>query len=235
MDHCEDQFSFLDETAIRAAQLRTDPYDFAFVEQAIDTHHKDAVLRDAPQIPYRGSYAVPYLTFGARFRDVLTDLESPRFRRLVEEKFGMDLSRYPTTMVMMGNTTGNYNEGYAHPDSRHKIVTVLLGFSRSWPYEKGRLRVLRSADRNDCAFEFPPEFGKMLMFRVSDHSWHGFLPQKGERMSLQFCWVDTQRYADQTYRRHRLSALAKSSSVVRKLLQYAPRGMTFTSRPGAGS
>ncbi|MCB1549859.1 MAG: 2OG-Fe(II) oxygenase [Hyphomicrobiaceae bacterium] len=223
-------FAFLDETAIAEAALRTDPYDFAFVDHAIDLCHKDEVLEDVPVIPFRGSYAVPYLDCGARFKAVLDDLQSPRFRRLVEEKFDIDLSGRPTTMVMMGNTSGNYNEGYAHPDSKHKLVTVLLGFSREWPYERGRLRVLRSDDRHDCAFEFPPEFGKMLMFRVSDHSWHGFLPQKGERKSLQFCWVDSEAYARSTYRRHRLSALAKANPIVRKMLQYAPRGMTFASK-----
>lgn len=229
----EQKFNFLDEQTIGAAELRTDPYDFAFVDHAIDPSYKDAVLKDAPVIPFRGSYAVPHLSFGPRFKAVIDDLQSPRFRNLVERKFDMDLSRYPTTMVMMGNTTGNYNEGYAHPDSKHKIVTVLLGFSREWPHEKGRLRVLRSDDRNDYEFEFPPEFGKMLMFRVCDHSWHGFLPQKGERMSLQFCWVDSEAYARSTYRRHRLSAFAKANPVMRKLLQYAPRGSTFASKSGA--
>ncbi|MGE0697467.1 MAG: 2OG-Fe(II) oxygenase [Hyphomicrobiaceae bacterium] len=225
-------FAFLDEKAIAAATLRTDPYDFAFVDHAIDLGHKDEVLADAPVIPFRGSYAVPHLAFGPKFKDVLDDLQSPRFRRLIEKKFDIDLAGRPTTMVMMGNTSGNYNEGYAHPDSKHKLITVLLGFSREWPYERGRLRVLRSDDRNDSAFEFPPEFGKMLMFRVCDHSWHGFLPQKGERKSLQFCWVDSEAYAGATYRRHRLSALAKSNALVRKVLQYAPRGMTFASKQG---
>ncbi|KAB2850341.1 MAG: 2OG-Fe(II) oxygenase [Hyphomicrobiaceae bacterium] len=226
------KFSFLDEKAINAAELRTSPYDFAFVDQAIDPRHKDEVLKDAPVIPFRGSYAVPYLKCGPNFRAVVEDLESPRFRKLIERKFDIDLSGRPTTVVMMGNTTGNYNEGYAHPDSRHKIVTVIMGFSHVWPHEKGRLRVLRSDDRNDYELEFPPEFGKMLMFRVCDHSWHGFLPQKGERMSLQFCWVDSEKYARSTYFRHRLSALAKANPIMRKLLQYAPRGTTFSSRPG---
>lgn len=233
MIEADAKFNYLDEQAIGAAELRTDPYDFAFVDHAIDLRYKDEVLKDAPVIPFRGSYAIPHMSFGARFKAVIDDLESPRFRKLVERKFDMDLSRCPTTIVMMGNTTGNYNEGYAHPDSKHKIVTVLLGFSREWPHEKGRLRVLRSEDRNDYEFEFPPEFGKMLMFRVCDHSWHGFLPQKGERMSLQFCWVDSEAYARSTYRRHRLSAFAKSNPVMRKLLQYAPRGSTFTSKQGA--
>lgn len=229
------KFNFLDERAISAAELRTDPYDFAFVDHAIDARFKDEVLEDAPVIPYRGSYAVPQLNFGAKFRQVLDDLESVRFRRLVEQKFDIDLSGRPTTVVMMGNTTGNYNEGYAHPDSKHKLITVILGFSREWPYERGRLRVLRSDDRDDYEFEFPPEFGKMLMFRVCDNSWHGFLPQKGQRMSLQFCWVDSEAYARDTYRRHWLSAVAKSNPLVRKVLQFAPRGTTFARRTGGKS
>jgi SM-20-related protein len=215
--------ALLDETAITAAELRRDPYDFAFVEHAIGERHKDAVLADAPAIPDRGSYGLPDLSYGPRFGAVVEELLSARFRRLVERKFDMDLSAYPPCIVMMGNTTGHYNEGYAHPDSRHKIVTVLLGFSREWPYERGRLRVLRGPDREDCAFEFAPEFGRMLMFRVSDRSWHGFLPQKGRRMSLQLCYVDSAWYVKREYLRHSVSARAKSVPVLRKIVEWAPR------------
>lgn len=216
-------FTLLDETAIAAAELRRDPYDFAFVENAISPRFKDEVLADAPCIPDRGSYGLPSLRYGPRFAAVIEDLLSPRFRRLVEQKFDTDLSAYPPVIVMMGNTTGHYNEGYAHPDSKHKIITVLLGFSREWPYERGRLRVLRSSDREDYAFEFPPEFGRMLMFRVCDHSWHGFLPQQGQRMSLQLCFVDSESYVRREYWRHSVSAFAKSIPVLRKLIEWAPR------------
>lgn len=216
-------FAVLDEAAIAGAELHHDPYSFSFVEHAIPEHHKEEVLADAPRIPDRGSYGLPSLRYGARFADAVQDLLSPRFRNLVEHKFDMDLSPYPPVIVMMGNTTGHYNEGYAHPDSRHKIVTVLLGFSRAWPYERGRLRILRSSNREDFAFEYPPEFGRMLMFRVCDHSWHGFLPQKGERMSLQLCYVDSEAYVRREYFRHRVSAFAKSVPVLRKLIDWAPR------------
>lgn len=225
-------FAVLDEAAIAAAELRRDPYDFAFVEHAIAPHHKEEVLADAPAIPYRGSYGLPSLRYGRRFGAAIQDLMSPRFQSLVEQKFDIDLSPYPPVIVMMGNTTGNYNEGYAHPDSKHKIITVLLGFSREWPYERGRLRVLRSADRDDVAFEFPPEFGKMLMFRVCDHSWHGFLPQKGQRMSLQLCWVDSEWYVRQEYWRHSVSAFAKSNPLLRKIIEWAPRKLPLS---GSGS
>jgi hypothetical protein len=216
-------FALLDEDAIAAAELRHDPYDFSFVEQAIPKRFKDEVLADAPPIPDRGSYGLPSLRYGERFGAAVKDLLSERFRHLVEKKFDTDLSACPPVIVMMGNTTGHYNEGYAHPDSKHKIITVLLGFSREWPYERGRLRVLRSEDRNDYAFEFAPEFGRMLMFRVCDHSWHGFLPQKGQRMSLQLCYVDSDWYVQREYLRHAVSAYAKSVPLLRKAIEWAPR------------
>jgi SM-20-related protein len=219
-------FKMLDEEAIRSAMLNRDPYDYCYVEQAIRPVERAAALADAPVIPDRGSYALPSLHYGPKFADCMQDLLSDRFRKLVERKFDIDLSDRPPCIVMMGNTSGHYNEGYAHPDSRHKIITVILGFSEEWPYDKGRLRVLRSNDREDYAFEFPPEFGKMLMFRVCDHSWHGFLPQKGKRMSVQLCYVDSDWYVKREYARHRVSAIAKQLPVVRQLIDWAPRNFT---------
>jgi hypothetical protein len=223
MEPNDPPFNMLDEAAISAAELRRDPYDFCFVEHAIPESYKEEVLTDGPKIPTHGSFGLPSLRYGPRFKAAVEDLLSVRFRRLVEQKFDMDLSPYPPCIVMMGNTTGNYNEGYAHPDSKHKIVTVLVGFSEEWPYERGRLRVLRSSDREDYAFEFPPEFGRMLMFRVCDHSWHGFLPQKGARTSLQLCYVDSEWYVRREYFRHSLSAMVKSNPFTRKVLEWSPR------------
>jgi len=223
MSSTDQPFSVLDESALAAMEVRHDPYDYAFVDQVMPESMKDEILADAPVIPHRGTYGVPNLRYGPKFDAVLKDLLNPRFRKLVEQKFGVDLSKGYPTMVMMGSTTGHYNEGYAHPDSKHKLFTVLLGFTREYPYERGRLRILRSNDREDYAFEYPPEYGKMCLFKVSDKSWHGFLPQKSERKSLQFCWVDSQAYARETYMRHALSAWAKATPGFNKLLEYVPR------------
>ena len=220
--------SFFNEAAIAAAPLHRTPYDYCYVDEAIPTRFKEEVLADAPVIPDRGSYGLPDLKRGPRFDAVIQELLSDRFRHLVEEKFELDLSKCPPCIVMMGNTSGNYNEGYSHPDSKHKIITVLVGFSREWPYERGKLRILNSNDRNDYAFEYAPEFGRMLMFRVCDHSWHGFLPQKGQRMSLQLCYVDSEAYVRKEYMRHSVSAYAKSVPFLRKIIDMAPRRM-----PGA--
>jgi SM-20-related protein len=228
MDTSDAPLKMIDEAAVAAAALRRDPYDFTFVEHAVPERLKDEVLADAPHIPDRGSYGLPDLHHGPRFGAIVEELLSARFRYLVEEKFDIDLSKRPPCIVMMGNTSGQYNEGYAHPDSKHKIITVLLGFSREWPHERGKLRVLRSEDRDDCAFEFAPEFGRMLMFRVGPRSFHGFLPQKGQRMSLQLCYVDSDWYVRKEYLRHSASAYAKSVPLLRRMLDWAPRRL-----PGA--
>ncbi len=216
-------FVMLDEAAIAAAQVRHEPYDFAYVEKAFPAHLKQEVLADAPQIPDRGSYALPWLKYGPKFGAAVQDLLNPRFKHLVEKLFDMDLTPYPPCIVMMGNTSGHYNEGYSHPDSPHKKLTVLVGFTEDWPYERGKLRILRSDDRNDYAFEFTPVFGHILMFRVCDHSFHGFLPQKAKRMSLQLCYVDSPWYVRKEYWRHGWSAFAKSVPLLRRLIDYAPR------------
>jgi hypothetical protein len=219
----DEPFQVLDEAALEAMEVRHDPYDYAYIERALPIERRDEILADCPVIPHRGTYGVPNLRYGPSFGLVLKDLQNPRFRKIVERKFGVDLSKGVPTLVMMGSTTGHYNEGYAHPDSKHKLFTVLLGFTREYPYERGRLRILRSNDREDYAFEYAPEYGKMCLFKVSEKSWHGFLPQKSERMSLQFCWVDSKAYARETYARHALSAWAKATPGFNKLLEYIPR------------
>jgi hypothetical protein len=216
-------FLMLNEEAIVSAELKRDPYDFVYIENVMDQKSKKEVLADAPVIPDRGSYGLPSLHYGPKFDACMKDLLSPRFRRLVEKKFNMDLSPYPASIVMMGNTSGRYNEGYAHTDSKHKIVTVLVGFSEEWPYERGKLRVLRGNNRDDYAFEFAPVFGNMLMFRVCDHSWHGFLPQKGKRMSVQLCYVDSKWYPIRENLRHGLSAFVKSIPGAKQIIDWAPR------------
>lgn len=216
-------FAYLNEEAIAAATLNRRPYDYAFTDQAMDQRYKKEILDEAPEIKDRGSYGLPSLKCGPKFRAVLDDLLNPRFRRLMENKFDIDLSRNPPVILMMGNTTGHYNEGYAHTDSKHKIITVIAGFSQEWPYENGKLRVQNSPDRNDYAFEFSPVFGNMLMFRVGDNSWHGFLPQKGPRMSLQLCFVDSEAYVRSEYLRHSFSAFVKSVPVVRDVLSLLPK------------
>ncbi len=216
-------FTYLDEAAIEAAKVNATPYEWAYTPAAIPNRFVDQVLADAPRIPDRGGYALPDLKYGPEFAGIVNDLLSDRFRKIVEKKFGMDLSKSPPSLVMMGNTSGMYNEGYPHTDSRHKIVTVILGLTRAWPFERGRMRILNGPDIGDCAFEFAPEFGGLCMFKVCGKSWHGFLPQKGPRMSLQLCYCDSEDYVKKEYRRHHISAVLKSVPGLSQLIGLLPR------------
>ncbi len=216
-------FQYLDAQAIADAPLRATPYDYAHVPAAIPSHFLDEVLSDAPRIPNHGSYAMPRLARGARFDALVQDLLGEPFRDLVARKFCIDLSHCPPCLLMVGNTTGAETEGDAHAASKHKIITVIVGLTRAWPHERGRFRVLNSPDREDCAFEFSPEFGGMLMYRIGDKSWHGYLPQKGPRMSLQLSYVDSENYVRREYFRHGLSAFVKSVPVLGPLVNRLPR------------
>lgn len=231
MPTAEAPFYYLDEAAIERMDIKKQPYEWGYISDAMPPSFKKEVLSDAPVITTRGSYPIksyfglPHLKYGPHFERVVKELLSERFRKIVEKKFNMDLSNNPPCIVMMGNTTGHYNEGYAHNDSKHKIVTVLVGFSEEWPYERGQLRILRSSDRSDFEFQFAPEYGAMLMFKVSDKSWHGFLPQKGKRMSLQLCYCDSQSYVRSEYFRHGLSALVKSIPILDWILSHLPKNI----------
>jgi len=53
----------------------------------------EQILADAPVIPRRGTYGAANLRYGPKFDSGIKDLANPRFRKLVEQKFGVDLSK----------------------------------------------------------------------------------------------------------------------------------------------
>jgi len=214
--------TIVNEAAIAAAELRHDPYDYCFVDDALPQSRKQRVLDDAPVIPGFGGYGLADLEYGPEFGKVVDELLSDRFRSLVERKFDIDLGKCPPGVVMTGDAGGHDDEGRAHPDSKRAIVSVLVGFSREWPGDRGKLKVLRADDRDDFAFEYAPEYGKMLMFRVCEHARHGFLPQRGRRASLELSYVDSDRRAKRDPWRRSWSAYARSP-LLRKAIALAPR------------
>ena len=86
----------------------------------------------------------------------------------------------------------------------------------------------RGADRDDHAVEFAPEFGRMLMFRVHDHSWHGFLPRNGQCMSLLFCYVDSAWCTSKEYPQQSVSSFASLVPLSRKAIDPVSRHLPGT-------
>jgi len=178
----------LDPAVLEAAPLVTDPYEFLFAENTIRDNLQAALLADAPVISSTGSFPLSELSYGPSFRMLIDDLESADFRRIVERKFDLDLSSFPTIISVRG-TLSHTADGHIHTDLKEKLITVLLYLNPGWRNPAGSLRVLQSKNIHDYKLEIPAAFGNMLIFRRSERSWHGHLPYHGKRLSVQLNWM----------------------------------------------
>jgi hypothetical protein len=214
----------LDESALGSAPLRRTPYEHVVVEDSVKEAYEASILADAPTIRAPGSFALSSVRYGPGFAALLAELVDEPFRRIVESKFGIELHEYPTMITVRGYCSRERDgDGYIHTDSRKKIITVLLYLNPGWTGGAGALRVLRSRDIDDCALEIPPEFGRMLIFRRCDHSWHARVPFEGPRLNLQLNWVESRAYVRRELFKHRVSAFAKHFTLPRRVLSRLPR------------
>lgn len=198
----------LDLDAFRAAPLARDSYEHIILPGFVKPDALRRLNADYPHIKQTGSFPLDSLKFGPGFRELVDALESAGFRKAFEEKFGIDLSKRPTTITVRGRCGSR--DGNIHCDSASKIVTVLLYVNPEWDNSGGRLRLLRSPDNiNDFVAEVPPSGGTLVAFLRSDHSWHGHLPFHGERRVIQFNWVNDTSNQRLAIFRHRLSASMK--------------------------
>jgi len=199
---------FLDLDALEAAVRRDDPFPFLIVPGFIPPGACAAIGADYPRVAGPGSFPVEELRVGATFRAFLGELEGPAFRRAIEKKFELDLAGRPTMVTVRGEA--RLRDGRIHNDSRSKLVTVLVYMNDAWEPAEGRLRLLRSAtDLNAVAAEVPPEAGTLLVFRVTENSWHGHLPTSGPRRVVQLNWVESDAVVRRERARHGLSARVK--------------------------
>jgi hypothetical protein len=191
-----------------AASLIRDPFEFVYIPAMIAPAELAEIVHDFPDVPAGGSFDAATLHSGPAFQGLLDEMREDAFRAAFEEKFGLDLSPYPLHITVRGQVRGR--DGGIHTDSKEKILTGLLYLNLDWNEAGGRLRLLRDGkDIEAYAFEVPPVAGNMVVFRRSDHSWHGHLPSKGRRLSLQFNWVTDDSYIRRELTRHRFSGWLK--------------------------
>ena len=196
---------------LRAAPLSSDPFDHILVSGMVQTGELSALVEDFPEVPAGGSFDVATLRRGPVFDRLIEEMRTDAFRWPIEDKFGIDLSELPLHITVRGHVRGR--DGQIHTDSKEKVLTGLLYLNPVWDESGGRLRLLRNGkDIDDYALEVPPLGGNMLVFRRSDHSWHGHLPAKGRRLSLQFNWVTDDSYVQRELTRHRFSGWLKKLS-----------------------
>jgi SM-20-related protein len=194
--------------ALTSTPLTTDPFDYVVVEDFVDEAARDTILGGFPDMPDAGSFPLSELQVGPGLQALFDALDGPQFRQAVERKFGLDLEGRATMFTLRGRCDAR--DGRIHTDSKKKIITVLLYLNEGWQEEGGRLRLLRNGeDLNAVVAEVPPKFGTLLIFRRSDHSWHGHEPYVGPRKVVQMNWVVSDKVAAWEQLRHRISAAAK--------------------------
>ncbi|MGV8998520.1 MAG: 2OG-Fe(II) oxygenase [Parvibaculaceae bacterium] len=200
--------SLLDIETLRATPLKTEPYDYFVVPNFIRASKFEGVIADFPEINSTGSIPPSALPIKGQFDQLLKELEGPEFRKVIEEKFDLDLADRPTMITVRGNCAKT--NGKIHTDTESKIITVLLYMNQEWDKDGGRLRILRSGtDLNDAAEEVSPNGGTLLVFRRANNSWHGHEPFEGPRRAIQLNWVRDEDVVAHEQRRHRFTMFLK--------------------------
>ena len=180
--------SMLDFDRIAAAPLNAEPYPFAVIEGAIPKQAARDIVRDFPLIERPGAVPLSEVDGGPAFDALLADLTGDRFRAVIADKFGLDLSDKGISANVRG--VMRRSDGNIHTDTGAKLITVLIYFNEDWPTREGSLRILRNShDLDDYVAEVPPELGTMVLFQVTPDCWHGHTPVSGKRLSMQMNYL----------------------------------------------
>jgi SM-20-related protein len=194
---------------LRATPVERDPFDYVIVRNFIEHEKLAEVLADYPQVPGPGSHPPAGLKIFGHFKELIDELLDGPFRKIVEEKFDIDLSGRPTMYTVRGFCRAR--DGKIHTDSKTKLITVLLYMNdEAWESSTGRLRILRNSDDlENFAAEVEPSGGTLLIFKRADNSWHGHHPFDGKRRAIQLNWVTEQSVVDREQGRHGFSSTIK--------------------------
>ena len=201
----------LDYATLRTTPVATDPFPHLVVPNFVPPDHLRAVVADLPPLGRRGSFPLDALALGRNAQALMAELQGPRLRQAIADRFGLELADAPTMVTLRGWT--NERDGYIHCDSTAKRVTVLLYLNPAtdaWAQHEGCLRLLRGpGDLENFAVEVPPVNGTLLVFPNGPTAWHGHKRFTGQRYSVQLNYMTTDAKARSELRRHRLSAFMK--------------------------
>jgi SM-20-related protein len=193
---------------LRAAKVETSPFQYTIVSGFLSPETVARINATYPNIEKGGSYPIESLEANMAIKDVIDELDSPEFEKVIADKFDVELGGRPKMYSLRGYTRAK--DGSIHTDSKDKIITVLLYLNENWQQPGGRLRILKNShDVDDFAAEVAPDNGTLLVFKRSDNSWHGHHPFEGQRRSLQMNWMTSEGSKGWHKIRHSISAAVK--------------------------
>ena len=171
---------------------------------------REALARDFPDPGKTGFFPVEDLTYGPAFAELLEDVKSPEFSRIVGEKLDRDLVNRPQMIV--ARKWSALKDGRVHTDGQDKVATALVYLNDDWNSDAGgALRFLAGPDLDGPGTDpIPARYGGFAAFARSDSSWHGHKPFAGERRVLQVFWLQDEEAAARKGKRHRRNRWLKA-------------------------
>jgi Rps23 Pro-64 3,4-dihydroxylase Tpa1-like proline 4-hydroxylase len=193
--------TLVDIDAIGRAKLQQDPFDHAviprsficddiveklradFSDTGFDRAERTERTRSDKQylmfnrsLVTAGSIEADQLaTLPSTWQLLVEDIVSDPYREALCALTGVNLDSCLVEARMTRYARGCWIE--PHTDRPDKAVTHLFYFNKDWRADwDGDLRLLRSADMNDCAKRVAPLGGTSVVLARSDHSWHGVPP-----------------------------------------------------------
>ena len=201
----------LDYAGLAATPISDNPFTHVVARNFVPPASLAAVVEGLPALGKGGSFPTDGLRLGPAATALMRELEGPRFRAAIADKFGLDLADAPTMVTLRGQS--REKDGRIHCDSTAKRVTVLLYLNpetADWARQDGCLRLLRGPDNlDDYAMEVPPVNGTLLVFPNGPTTWHGHKQFVGRRYVVQLNWMTTDDKARYELRRHRVTAFLK--------------------------
>lgn len=194
---------------LKTAQLKTDPFPYFYLERSVHPEHIQSLIDDFPPLGKGGSFNIDDIETSEKFRRFVEQFDSEEVRRVVGEKFAVDVMDKPMMATLRGYSRAK--DGRIHTDSKSKLVTILVYLNDSWEAESGRLRILRSGtDMDDYVEELLPGPGALVAFKVTDNCWHGYPSFEGRRQAIQINYLTGGGVRAKHQFFHRLSAKLKS-------------------------
>ena len=194
--------------SLRNAAVQSEPFPYFSVEQVIRDDAVKEVIHDFPALTEGGSFNLDDIECGAAMERLVKELDTPEFRKILTEKFEMDVMDLPMMITLRGISRAK--DGRIHADSKTKVLTILIYMNEAWTAAGGRLRILRGEDdMEDYAAEVAPGPGTLLAFKVTDNCWHGYPSFEGKRQSIQINFLTGQNAKSKHRFFHGLSAKLK--------------------------
>ena len=197
--------------SISNAEINSNYFPFFTVKDALSSNEFHSnLVSDFPSINKGGSFPLEAVALGESVQRLVEELESNKMRKILEQKFQVNLQDKPVVTTFRGYS--RMKDGKIHSDSRTKIITVLIYLNDQWNHQNGQLRLLKDKDNlKNYIEEIPATMGSLVAFKVTENCWHGFESFEGKRCSIQLNYLYENALSQHDFR-HRLSSFFKKFS-----------------------